>query len=217
MSVRWSCLGALVITLGVPFGAPGARSAEKPVAPPAALAGRWKLNAELSEDAQAKLAKAGESRKDSQPKQEAPAADAERQGSGRGGGGHRGAGGGGGHGSVPAPDDDPRGPQKTDQPQSLTITQTELEVVIEEKPGQGRSLYPNGKTYKADEGASEVRTAWKEGALVSEKKNVRGWRLTETWRLDPDGKRLLVEQHLEGGSRPRVSIKRVYDRVEPSS
>jgi hypothetical protein len=119
--------------------------------------------------------------------------------------------------SNAAPEDDPRGGQKTAQPVSLTITQTEAEVVVEEKPGSTRSVYPNGKTYKADEGASDVRTTWKDGALVTEKKNVQGWRMTETWRLSPDGKRLQMDLRVEGGKRPRMSIKRVYDRVEPTS
>ena len=98
---------------------------------------------------------------------------------------------------------------------TLTITQTELEVVVQEKPGQARSFYPNGKAYKADDGASDIRSQWKDGVLLVEKKNARGWKLTETWQLAPDGKRLSLDWRLEGGGRPRTAVRRVYDRVEP--
>jgi hypothetical protein len=84
--------------------------------------------------------------------------------------------------------------------------------VVEETPGQRRDLYPNGKTYRTDEGATQIRTSWKDGKLVVERKNVRGWRLVETWELAPDRSRLVIHLLLEGGAKPKLNLTRVYDR-----
>jgi hypothetical protein len=214
VSVRWAYLGvALVVAAGAGFG-PSARAAERPGAGAVDLSGQWSFNKQLSDDQQSKLPTSGERRHDldSSGPGAGDAADGEEPGRG-GGGAH-----GGGKAAPPVAtvDDDPRGPRQAAEPgATLTITQTQAEIVVQEGPGQPRSLYPNGRTYKADDGASDIRSQWKDGALVVEKKNTRGWRLTETWRLAPDGKRLTLDWRLEGGSRPRVSLRRVYDRAEP--
>jgi hypothetical protein len=101
-----------------------------------------------------------------------------------------------------------------DPAETLTITQTGPEIVVQYPNGQARSLYPNGKTYKTDDGAAQIKSLWKDGKLVVEKKSVGGWKLVETWQLTPDRGRLLVDQRLEGGKRPKLSLKRVYDRVQ---
>jgi len=214
MYVRLACLsGALVIAGGAALGPAGARADEKPNAPTADLAGRWRLNKELSDNEEPQY---------SAPRSAGGGANAGAQESGGGGGSHRGAAG-GGRGSMgrpsaaPGVDDDPRGAQRPAQPaEDLTITQTEQAIAVEERPGRTRTFYPNGKTYKTDDGASEITSQWRDGALVVVKKNARGWKLAETWRLAPDRSRLTVDQRLEGGSRPRLSLERVYDRVEPS-
>jgi len=100
---------------------------------------------------------------------------------------------------------------------ALTVTQVESEIVVEETPGQRRELYPNGRTYKTDEGATQIRTSWKDGKLVVERKNVRGWRLVETWELAPDRGRLVIHLLLEGGARPKLNLTRVYDRYDAES
>jgi hypothetical protein len=99
----------------------------------------------------------------------------------------------------------------------LTIRQTELVITVEDAPGQERSFYPNGKTYNADEGTAEIKTYWKDGAIVVEKKSISGWKMTETWELSPDGHAMTIVRRLEGHKRPKIVIKRVYDRVEPGS
>jgi hypothetical protein len=99
------------------------------------------------------------------------------------------------------------------KPTELVITQSEVEIRVTETPGGSRSYYPNGKTYNADEGQSSVKSSWREGKLLFEKKNVQGWKLTETWELAPDRRRLTIDQVFEGGHRPKAAIKRVYDRV----
>jgi hypothetical protein len=215
MKVRLACLGgalAVCIVLG-PLRAGGE---EKPGSDHTDLSGHWKLNKKLSDDEQAKLRATDLDGGRGEPSDRETGSDAEREGSDRGRGAY------GGHGaaerspaSVAAPDDDPRGPQRPAAPwDSLKITETDLQIVVEGNGGQTRYLYPNGKTYKADDGASEVRTHWKDGALLFEKKNVRGWRETETWRLSPERNRLRVELLFEGGKRPRLSFTRVYDRAE---
>ena len=88
---------------------------------------------------------------------------------------------------------------------------------MEDKPGQVRSFYPNGKTYKADDGASNITSSWKNGALLFEKRNARGWRLTELWQVTPNGAQIQVESRIEGGGYKKSVTKRVYDRVaEPA-
>jgi hypothetical protein len=216
MSVRVAgCWVVLVLGTGVVLaGAP--QRAEGQVKAPGAidLSGRWRFNKELSDDEAAKLRPAAKAERP--PADTAPSGEAEEQGAERGG---RGAGPGArtGHATPPqgVDENDPRGAkQTTGPPATLAITQVESEIRIEETPGQTRSLYPNGVTYKTDEGATQIRTSWKEGRLVVERKNVRGWRLVETWALAADRGRLVVTMLLEGGSQPKVSVKRVYDREE---
>jgi hypothetical protein len=98
----------------------------------------------------------------------------------------------------------------------MTVTQADSQIVVAETPGQTRNLYPNGKTYKADEGATQIRTSWENGRLVVEKKNVHGWRLVETWELAPDRSRVTVHLQFEGGKRPKLTLTRVYDRADES-
>jgi hypothetical protein len=94
----------------------------------------------------------------------------------------------------------------------FTVRQTEVEIVAQEASGQSRSFYPNGKSYKADEGTSSIKSTLKDGVLVFEKKNDRGWKYTETWQLTPEG-RLRVDIRLAGGGQRSVATRRVYDRV----
>jgi len=118
----------------------------------------------------------------------------------------------------------------------FTVRQSEVEIVAQEDSGQSRSFYPNGRTYKADDGTADIRSAWKSGALVFEKKSDRGWKYTETWRLTPEG-RLQVDTRLSSKQRsaaarpipgekrncsgtstprPAASSRSVASRKEPS-
>ena len=211
MTFRSACRGGVLALAGsLAFGPPPSRAGEEPKARVPDLSGRWKLNKELSDAAASASTDSQGARGPSQPK-----AGADLQTPGRGG--HGAAGARTSRPTVPRPDDDPRGPaQAADAGETLTITQTDLEIAVLDKAGQARSLYPNGKTYKADEGASEVRSQWKDGSLLVEKKNVSGWRATETWQVAPDRSRLTVVVRIEGGSRPRATVKRVFDRAEPA-
>jgi hypothetical protein len=124
---------------------------------------------------------------------------------------------------APGKKETPKGVEKAEpekkaegekKPAELAITQSEIAVTVVETPGGSRSYYPNGKAYKADEGQSDVRSTWRDGKLLFEKRNQQGWRLTETWQVAADGKRLTIDQVFEGGHRPKTVIKRVYDRIE---
>jgi hypothetical protein len=210
--------GVVLFCAGIPLAAREVRAESQAKAPGALdLSGRWRLNKELSDDEEAKLrAAAVSSSAERQPADPGSSGEAEAQGS-EGGRGGRG-GGTGGRTAHTSPlqgvdENDPRGATRTaGRPDTLTVTQVESEIVVEETPGRKRELYPNGKTYKTDEGVTQIRTLWSDGKLMVEEKNVRGWRLVETWDLAPDRSRLSIHLLLKGGSRPKLVLTRVYDR-----
>jgi hypothetical protein len=94
--------------------------------------------------------------------------------------------------------------------EELLIAQGEAEIAVDEKFGRLRRLHPDGKKYKTDNGASEIKSYWKDGRLVVETKRARGSSI-ETWERVPDGSRLIVSVRLEGGVGPRLELKRIYD------
>jgi hypothetical protein len=209
MTTRWAPLGfALVLAAGAAFGPAPARGEQGPKAA-ADLSGHWRLNKELSDDEQAKARASVEVQFARDSSGSDSSSDSEREASGRGGRGRRGGtGGAGSRPSLPADDvgddEDPRGPRQTAGPaDALTITQTDPEIVVAELSGPTRRFYPDGRSYKADEGASDVKSRWRDGTLVVEKKSVHGWRLSEIWQLAPDRSRLQLSLRFEGGSRPR--------------
>ncbi len=204
MRVRLALLSpALLVAAGLaPALAAGLQ--QKAAATPD-FSGHWRLNRQLSDDEAAKLAAA--SGKKEKPSPPVPEPDRGGPGGGRGAAVPN-------HAPAPAVDDDPRGTEKKPAVvEDVTVTQSDVEIAIVDNTGVTRNYYPNGKIYKADEGASNVRSIWKDGALVFEKKNVRGWKLLETWQLGPDGKQLHFDTRFEGGGRPTIVVKRVFDRA----
>jgi hypothetical protein len=97
--------------------------------------------------------------------------------------------------------------------EELAVTQTGTEIAIDELSGRTRRFHPDGKTYKTDNGASALRTSWKDGKLLVETKRPRG-SLVETWELVPDGSRIIVIVRIEGGFGPAMELKRIYDRAK---
>jgi hypothetical protein len=200
MTVRTVLLsGALAFSTGVVSGPTPSRAEEKPKAAAltADISGRWVYKPELSDDAREKMREGGE---------------------GRGGpGGEMGAPG----GRMGPP---PRGMGEDDTRESLraifepaeelTITQSGAEIAIDEKYARMRRLHPDGKKYKTDNGASEIKTSWKEGKLLIETKGARGGGVVETWELVPDHSRIIVNVKMEGGFGPSVALKRIYDRAK---
>jgi hypothetical protein len=229
----------LVVALAT-AGAPAARVAHAQDAKPAGgakaaanadFSGRWVYNVELSDDAREKLraARRGDS------------AGGEwgggRGGGGYGGGGYGGGGyGGGGYGGrghgggmggrgygggsggrtesdgSGVPDEARAGVRSVvDPPLELKVSQSAIEIDVEDMAGKLRRLYPDGKKYKADDGSLEVKTRWHDGRLQVETKNSHGGSVTETWERTADGSRLTVKLKIEGRF-GRLELKRVYDR-----
>ncbi len=211
----------LTVALALAIGSHAGRAEAKVKTAAADLSGQWKLNKQLSDDEQARLNAMGGEPAGREASDLTSEEDAGREGgSGRGRGRHGGGAGGGARIANPSVasggDDDPRGPRRVSgPPEALTVAETGQEIAVEETPGQVRHLYPNGKTYKTDDGASEIKTSWRDGSLVVEKKNAHGWKLTEIWQLAPDRNRLRIALRFAGGSRPPLSLERVYDRAEP--
>ena len=211
-TVLLSC--ALALPIGVAPGPPRASADEKAKVAPAAvdLSGRWVYNRELSDDARKKMRKGGEGR------------------GGPGGGGPGGPGGGGPGGGMGGPgggtmgpppggmggDDDARESMRAifEPAEELAVAQAGTEIGIDEKFGRTRRLHSDGKKYKTDNGASDIKTSWKEGKLLVETKGTRGGGVVETWELVPDRSRIIVMVRMEGGFGPRVELKRIYDRAK---
>lgn len=180
------------------------------------LSGHWTYNLQLSDDAREKM-------REAMMKQGGPGGGQPPMGpGGRGGGGGMGGSGGGmsgpggGMGGPPGMGggDDPREAMRAimEPPEELAITQSGSEIAVDEKFGRLRRLHPDGKKYKTDNGSTDIKTYWKDGKLVIETKRARGGTV-ETWERVPDGSRLIVNVRLEGGSGPRLELKRIYDRA----
>ena len=122
---------------------------------------------------------------------------------------------GGGRGGPPGAggDDDPREAMRAilEPAEELVIAQSEAEIAVDEKFGRMRRLHPDGKKYKTDNGASEIKSYWKEGRLVVETKagsRQRGRDLGARARREPADR----QRELEGGFGPEAELKRIYDR-----
>jgi hypothetical protein len=205
-AVLLSC--GLSLSIGV-VGFPRLASGEERPSEPAAsvdLSGRWVYDARLSDDAREKM-RQGREQPGGHPGGGGPM--------GPGGGGMGGPGG-GRMGPPPGTDgDDARESMRAvfEPAEELAIAQSGTEIVIEERFGRTRRLHPDGKKYKTDNGASEIKTAWKEGKLRVETKRTRGGGVVETWELVPDASRLIVSVKIEPGFAPAVELKRIYDRA----
>ena len=227
MTMRAAFLScALVLSSGAVPGPLPARADEKSkVASVAAdLSGHWVYNRDLSDDAQEKMREGMEERggRGGGPGGGDPGGGGM---GGPGGGGMGGSGGGGmggrGGGPMGPPpgglgDDDTRESMRAvfEPAEELTIEQGASEVTIDERFGRMRRLHPDGKKYKTDNGASELKTSWKEGRLLVETKGSRGGGVVETWELVPDRSRIIVNVKMEGGVGPGVVLKRIYDRAK---
>jgi hypothetical protein len=176
------------------------------------LSGHWTYNTRLSDDAREKM-REGTAKREPGGGMGGPGGGAGVPGGGMGApaGGMGGRGGKGGPASGGG-DDDPREAMRAilEPAEELLIAQSEAEITVDEKFGRTRRLHPDGKKYKTDNGASEIKSYWKEGRLVVETKRARGSSI-ETWERVPDGSRLIVTLRLEGGVGPRLELKRIYD------
>ena len=226
-TVLLSC--ALVFSSGFASGPRATQADDKPKVAPltADLSGRWVYNRELSDDAREKMREGMEKGGGGGGRPPGGGGGGGTGGPGGGGtggpgGGMGGPGGGGGGGRMGPPpggmggDEDPREAMRAimEPSEELVIGQTETEIAMDEKFGRTRRLHPDGKKYKTDNGASEIKASWKDGKLLVETKRARGGSVLETWEPVPDGSRLIVNVKMEGGFGPGLALKRVYDRVE---
>lgn len=226
-----AAVGPLALTLGFAASTaqavPAAPADERKATSQVELEGRWVFNKQLSDDAREKMRQAMERRGGpggGGPGGAGPGGGMGGPGGG-GAGGRPGAGGMGGPGGPGLPPGtggaaDPREALRAvlEPAEELTVLQSPSEISVEEKYGRVRRLHPDGNKYKTDNGASEIRSHWKDGKLVVETKRERG-SVTETWERVPDGGRLIVTVKLEGGPGGKLELKRVYDRaveVSPS-
>jgi hypothetical protein len=171
------------------------------------LTGAWRLNKNLSDD----LAKVME------------ATHGGTHGS-SGGGRHTPPSGRGGHGpGMHGGGRDSRGGTDAEQqmrmwlhepPAKLTITQTDSSVTFTEGDRQSQTLATTNEKQRLPLGSGtvEVRTKWDDGRLVKETSLSDGTKVTETYSLVSEPRRLHVMVTLAGARLPRpVSFRRVYD------
>jgi hypothetical protein len=197
--------GALGCFAVAGFAPARAAAVEEPKAVAAApdLSGRWLLNKDLSDDAHEKV------RQSMERPRGGYGPGPSTIGPGSAGGGRLG---------LPPPtagDDDPGESMQAifNPAEELSIYQGQPDIVIDEKFSRRRTLHADGRKYKADNGSSEVKTAWKESRLVVETRGFRGRKTTETWELNTTGTRLTALVKLESGYGKPVTIKRVYEKA----
>jgi hypothetical protein len=189
-----------------------------PASAPASLAGGWTRNADLSDAAPGRGQQGDDSGQG-------------RSNGGRGGGGGRRRGGGGGFGgggygrgggmgrgggAAANPDDVARMRDAmrdiTNPSDHLVITQTDSMVVLTGADGRTTRLSLDGKKIKDENTKIERKTKWDGGKLVSEINGLGPGKMTQTFAVDPEGKRLRLTVVMEGGgSRQPRTITQVYD------
>jgi hypothetical protein len=160
--------------------------------PPPDLTGRWQLNRELSENAEAKL----EAMHASQ------------------GGGHRPPAGMHGLGGLFG-----GGKDETEQaremflhrPTSFVVKQDGDRIEFTDSDGRVRVVTANARKEKVN--GQDVRTKWDQGFLVSEI-SLANAKVTETYERVMTAPQLIVTTKMEMGGR-NVSVRRVYDEESP--
>jgi hypothetical protein len=191
-------------------------------APPVSLAGRWKLNRELSEFPR-EVAFGIEATDDGATQSGRQGGGGQSGGGRRGGGRSKGGGGGSGGGfsiqSVRESEEDVDkikeliADAKNPSP-VLTISQTEAAVIITNSEDRTRTFHPTGKeeTEELSAGPIGATSKWN-GPQLSVQFKIRSDRVFRyVYARMPSGQ-LLVETRLEEGrshEKPEV-IKRVYD------
>ena len=206
---------ALVLTLLV---VPTAARAEKAAGKHPDLTGSWTLNEAMSENAQDKMRDLRSQRRAGRGGFGGPPPGTGR-GGGVGGGGWSTGGRGrsrGEPGDGPADSDrDPAGPMATiDQGvDAIEIAQTEDQVAITYADDRLRILFADGRKDErtGPMGAVVTTAKWnKDGELTVRSKTESG-KITEVYKLDRDGARLLVDLTIDGPM-GEITFFRTYDR-----
>jgi hypothetical protein len=188
---------------GVALAAAGA--GENPASERPDITGRWKLNTEKSDDAQAKMREV----MDGGPHDG-------RRGGGRGGR----MGGGMGRGRMGGSEAGAPMRQAMDdilQPaEVLTITQSDPDVVIAGSDGRSVRLHADGRRIKAETGNVERKAEWDGSRLVVESTIGDRSHVIQSWTKAADGKQLSTTIRLKMPmARKEVVINRVYDFAPP--
>jgi hypothetical protein len=106
-------------------------------------------------------------------------------------------------------------------PKTLKIEQRDEQVVISDDSGRIRHLHPDGKKRKEEDANGKkisTKTQWEGDKLTTESKLGHSGKLTETYRVSPDGKELDVVSRLEDPSLAApLILRRVYDRASAPS
>ena len=209
MTRSWLIVSFLAVTIALPAVAQPQRGADR-----ARFSAYWRLNTELSD------------KPASVPEDEGRRGDRMRGGSGgMRGGGMRG----GGMGSSSADREEMKLRQATRQGMlrtlrdasahfTLIFRESDGAIVITNADGRILTFLADGKKYKEplpDGGTADRVTRWKDGVLITE---LRGTNLkvTQTYTLGEDGKRLTIVSTLDAPSSDRQpALTRIYERDAP--
>ena len=104
-------------------------------------------------------------------------------------------------------------------PESLTISATPGQVTFVDDLLRERSFQTTGEKSRYQLGAARFNAAaeWSGSQLVKKIDGADGFRMTETYFLSEDGKRLfvIVRVGTDRKGAPIMGVNRVYDRVDP--
>jgi hypothetical protein len=196
---------------GVAFAAAAALAATLSAVDLPNLSGKWRLNRDASDSADAALK------------------DAQAQGSssrggfgGRGGGGGMGHGGGGHRHSAP-PDDSQSGSddgsslrETLARAQTLEIRHEEPRLSISDAIGKERVVYTDGRKTEEERsagGTTKVHARWKDGRIEVTSVPDKGPKITETFSVTADRTQLMVTLSFERRHGGEVTLHRIYDAV----
>jgi hypothetical protein len=152
------------------------------------LSGRWRLNGELSEDAEAKLER--------MPSQSS---------GGHGAGRHGGLG--GLFGGPQQSEMDEARHLLLDAPSWFVVRQDGERIVLTDSGGHVRTLNADGRKEKVD--GRDVRTKWDKQRLVSEI-SMGSAKVTTTYERSSDSTKLIVTTTMDMHGR-EISVRRVYE------
>lgn len=97
-------------------------------------------------------------------------------------------------------------------PDHLTITQTDSMIVITGPDGRTTRLAPDGSKVKDENTKVERRTRWEGGKLISEISGAGPGKITQTFSVDADTRRLRIVAQVEGGRSGQArTITEIYD------
>jgi hypothetical protein len=106
-------------------------------------------------------------------------------------------------------------------PETLTIAVADATVTMTDDLERERTYATDGRKLKYQLGAAqyEARAEWQGAQLRKHIEGAYGFRMSETYFLSPDAKRLFVIVRVGEPKRdePQIGYNRVYDRVDRSA